>query len=563
VDHTVDSDPPVDDTRSQPEPAETDASPTLLTETEDPPVSGSGGFSMRGMGRSTVMLTAGSASGQVFTVIRTLFVAYAIGVSASLDAILVAVAIPTVVGLWLSNVVGPVLVSTYQQITHRSGDAAARRFLGAVLTYIGIAAILAMVIVVALAGATVAVSGPGLAPDARRLAVAHVPVLVPTLAFIAMSNLGVAIAQIGKAFGAIAISWALGPVASLVVTIGLWDQLGITAYALGTTVGAGTMLVVLAVAAYRKGLLPRPSLRADRRDVLPFVRHVAPMVGASGVLSLNLVTDRAVATLVSAGATSALTYGQQLVTGPAGALANSWSTVVYPAVVQAGGTGVKNPLGAAMTSALRYTLVVFVPLTVMTAALAPLIVNVAYGRGAFDREAVRTTVTVVAAFAPMLLLTMIQPVLIAAHNVRGRGTLLGITGIANALLNVVLNVAFAAVFGVAGIALSSSVTLAILLAWLTSRIPADEAFRVGDVARPGVRVLAASLLPGVPIALLAWSVGLDVGGVASFALLVGGGLAMAAGYLLASRALGVTEPGIMLEAVLGPLRRRWRRDPST
>lgn len=508
---------------------------------------------MRRLGVSTVLLTAGSATGQVFTLVRTLFVAYAVGVSSSLDAILVAVVIPTVVGLWLSNVVGVVIVPTYMHITEASGDPAARKFLGTVLTYVGLAALAAVLFVTALGEPGVALSGPGLAPDARRFAIVHVPILAPMLAFIALSNMGIGVCQIGKSFGAIALAWASGPLASLLVTIVLWDRLGITAYAWGTTVGAGTALAVLTAAALRKGLLPRPSLRADRRDVGPFVRHVAPMVGASGVLSLNLVSDRAIATLVSTGAASALTYGQQLVTGPAGALSTSWATVVYPAVVEAGGATSRTNLGDAMTSALRYTLVVFVPLAVATAALAPLIVNLFYGRGAFDREAVRTTVTVVAAFAPMLVLMMIQPVFTAAHNVRRRGTLMALMGVFNALLNVVLNLAFARVLGVAGIALSSSATLAIILTVLAWRVPPDEGFRTREVARAGGRVVASALLPGIPTALVAWSIALDASVIVTMLMLVIGGVAVGAGYLLASRALGVPEPsavfGLLREAV--------------
>jgi putative peptidoglycan lipid II flippase len=206
-------------------------------------------------------------------------------------------------------------------------------------------------------------------------------------------------------------------------------------------------------------------------------------------------------------------------------------------------------MGAAMTVAMRYTLAMFVPITVATIALAPLVVSVIYGRGRFDDRAVQTTVTVVAAFAPMILLTMIQPVLTAAHNARRRGTLMAVTGVANAVLNVLLNLAFGSVFGVAGIALSSSVTLALLLAFLIWRVPRDEGFRVRETVDAGGRALAASLIPGVPIGAFVWSLARDVPTSTGVAILVLCSLLGTIAYIMSTRLLGLPEPMIVVGAV--------------
>lgn len=511
---------------------------------------------MRAVGKWTALLAVGVLIGQVFGLLRTLYVADRVGISSSFDAVLVAMVVPAIIGSWLSNATSVAIVPAYIQAVHRIGETEARRFLAAILTYTTLASIVALAGVVAFAGLSVLIAGPGLAPDAKDFAVRSVPILAPTIAFVTLGAMLTAVCQIHRRFLPIAASSAAGPLAGLLVTVMFWDQFGLTAYAAGVTIDGATTLLVLVGAAMRRGLLPRPSLHANVEEAKAFARHVLPMGVGSGVLQLNLISDRAIATLLSAGAASALKYGQQIVTAPAAALSTSWATAIYPSVVSASAPNSETSMGAAMTTSLRYTLAIFIPLAVAAVALAPLGVDVVYGRGAFDSPAVRTTTLVVAAFAPMLVLTMVRPVFTAAHNARRRGTLLALAGILNATLNVVLNVLFGSVLGVAGIALSSSVTLAIVLVFFAWRVRPDEAFRAREVIGVGTRVLAASLVPGIPIGLFAWSTPLNGDFTGHVVMLVACAAAGVIGYVLAARLLGIPEASTILRVLARSVRRR-------
>ena len=292
---------------------------------------------MGALAGSTALLAVGAVIGQAFGLLRSLFMANAIGISSGFDAVLVAVVVPTILGNWLTNGMRVALVPAYMNIVHRSGEREARQFLGGLLTYVSLITVAVVVLVAIFPAPSIAISGPGLPPDARRLALDYVPILAPMLGFLALSNLMIAVCQIGKSYLPVAVAWTLGPLIALVITVVLWDRFGITAFALGTTVNAAVTLIVLTGGAMRRGLLPRPSLRMDRGELKTFARHAFPMVVGSGVLQLNLISDRAIATLLSAGAASALNYGQQIVSQPAAALSNSWATVVYPAVVETSG----------------------------------------------------------------------------------------------------------------------------------------------------------------------------------------------------------------------------------
>jgi peptidoglycan biosynthesis protein MviN/MurJ (putative lipid II flippase) len=115
----------------------------------------------------------------------------------------------------------------------------------------------------------------------------------------------------------------------------------------------------------------------------------------------------------------------------------------------------------------------------------------------------------------------------------------------------------APLIGVAGVALSTSLTLTIVVLFLAWRLAVNEP---GFDARGlGVVVLKSALATAaaaIPIAYLSW------GGLASGALPAGvawiAGLALAgsAVYLVGAAAIGLREPGTVLAAVVGAMRRR-------
>jgi putative peptidoglycan lipid II flippase len=316
----------------------------------------------------------------------------------------------------------------------------------------------------------------------------------------------------------------------------------------------------MVVAAARIGVLPPLALSAPRGDIAGFLRHAGPLAAGSAVLQFNLTADRAIASLVSVGAVSVLKFGQQLVMEPLGSLSSAWTTSLYPSLVRSSVAGTDRSLGALAALAVRHTFAIFVPISFGVAALAPLLVDVVYRRGAFDSKAAAETALVVVAFAPMLALEMIRPILTGAHNARRNGMLLATTAVMNASFNLIFNLAFYRWFGVAGIALSSSITLGItqlFIAWRLGRVEAD--FQPGEVLRLAGRVLLASAVPAVVVAAIAWNVGESLDTPANLAALATLTVLGAIGYLSMARLLGIREPTDVIGRAVGSIRSWMRR----
>lgn len=507
------------------------------------------------------MATAGLI-GQATALTRELIVASRIGATASLDALLVALVLPILISGIIAGSLRTALVPAYIDLAARAGRPAAQQFIGAILTWSTIGAICAALVLAAWPGPSLFIAGPGLTESGRSQAADFLPLVLPILAFAVVNHLLSAVCQIADRFTPIAVTLVLAPATSLAVTVIGWDRFGLSSVAIGLTIGHAISVGGLVLFTGRAGLLPPITLRASRTDTADFVRHAVPLTVGSAVLQFNLVADRAVATLLSVGSVSVLKFGQQLVTEPLGSLATAWTTSLYPALVRTGQGRSDRNLGVAATTALRYGLAVFVPISIGIAALSPLIVGVVYQRGAFDAQAALGTAQVVVGFAPMLTLVMLQPIITGAHNTRRHGTLLGLTAIANALSNIALNLILGRWLGVAGIALSTSITVAALLVFLTFRLARSEPdFDLDAIARVALRATIAGLIPGLLAATFAWSVGPGIGWPGNVAALIGAGAFGLVTYLVIASMLHLAEPMYVVRRSvagfrLGVIRRR-------
>ena len=399
------------------------------------------------VGGTTALLTVAAFGGQIAGLIRELYIAFKVGPSASLDALLVAAVLPVLISGLLTSGIRSALVPAHAQIARDHSTADAQRFVGAIITWTTIVAILLTAVMLAIPGLGIGLAGPGLGPVATAQAISYLPLLLPLIVFGVLSQLFGSVCQIAGRFGPIALSWLIGPFVSLAFAIGAWDRFGLASVAIGMSLGSLTGVVLMSVAAARIGVLPPIALRVRRHDLGDFLRHAGPLTLGGAMLQFNLTADRAIASLLSVGSVSVLKFGQQLATEPLGSLSSAWTTSLYPSLVRSSIAGAERSLGTLAGMALRYTAAIFIPVTFGFAAVAPILVDVVYRRGAFGAAAAGETALVVAAFAPVIALEMIRPILTGAHNARRNGALLAAMAVTNAILNLVLNIVFSRLLG--------------------------------------------------------------------------------------------------------------------
>ena len=498
--------------------------------------------SLRAVGRSALILMAGSLTVQLLSIARELFVAAQVGLSRELDAFLIALVLPLTLSGVLTSGTVTALVPAYLEARSARGLATARRLAGTVIGLVAIGSVIVAIALSVFAATAVGILGPGLSHRSQTDAAAYLRILAPVAFFAAAGGVLTSICQAEERFSALAVASLVGPLVALLALIVLWDSLGLMAYALASLIGPATTCAVLAAYTLRAGIAPVPGLRFRGLELRALARHAGPLTLSGAILQLNVLADRAIASLIAPGAVSALRFGEILVRTPITAIAPAWSAALYPAQVRAAGDRNTSRLGETTGRSIAYAAVAFIPVAALVAALAPLLAEAAYLRGAFTTGDVSVTAAVVAAFAPLILVLMVSPVLVGAHNARRRGVILLVTGSLNVVLNFTLDLALGKWLGVAGIALSSSVTSVLLVLFLAFRLAHAEAdFPIRSLLRTSAHALAAISIPALAVALIARS-GLGHGSATwDLILLVVLGVVALAAYALIATRTGLRE----------------------
>ena len=499
------------------------------------------GLSFRSISRSAAILTGAAAGVQAIGILREVFVAAQVGLSTGYDALLIALVIPTTFAGVLTAGTVVAMVPAYLEVRDARGRPDARRLAGAIAFWVGLGGLAIWLLLEAFGPVTIAIAGPGLDESGREAAVTYLHVVAPLAFVMAVSAILSGVCQAEEHFAAIAASSFAGAAVNLATTLLLWRSLGLGALALANLLGPFTAAAVLVVAALRSSIMPRLAVWTTRDELSAFARHAAPLTLSSAILQFNGVADRAIASLIAPGAVSALRYADVLVRTPIGAISPAWGTALYPSLVRMaheGGSG----LATATSRALRYVLAAFVPIAVLTIAVAPVAVAVGYGRGAFSQTDVARTAEAVAAFAPLIVVMMCYAPFLGALNARRRGGVLLAGGVINACLNLLLDIVLGVTLGSAGIALSTSLTGIVVLAFFSRRLArSEEDFALAPIWRTLVLAVAASLPVALPIALLCWLRVVPDGPVVGLLALFLFGTLGLLGYLLVAIRLGLNE----------------------
>jgi putative peptidoglycan lipid II flippase len=397
---------------------------------------------------------------QIFNFVALIVFARILGATADTDAYFVGLAVPLFTyGLLLAALrtgAIPALTEAAAEGEEAFDRAASQLVSGVLLASVAVSAVVTLI---AFAFAPVVLGG-----NAHFIALAR-------RTMVELSPLGVAGAVTGalgavlavrRRFVAAVAVMALEPILKTIAVASLGHRIGIHAMVLGNVVGSCATALILIALAVRAGVRIRPAspLRS------PFVRSVlvlsTPLLIGGTVLQVNPVVDRAMATGLGAGKVTALELGFRLVpTAMFAAVLIGPVTATWAARVQQGGWPA---LQASIDRAIGAIITVLPTIVVAGLLLRHQLVAVLYAGGAYPERALRDSSAVFGMLLLGLPAQVLSVVFATLFSVQ-KNTLVPMKiACANVLLNVVLNLAFRPVFGVAGIALSTSLTYVILVA---------------------------------------------------------------------------------------------------
>lgn len=476
--------------------------------------------------------------------VRDLAMASLFGAGAEADAFFTAMRLPDLARrLFAEGALATAFVPRFAAIMVEGGRAAAFDFAGRVLTGLLVASAALILVAEPLMPWLVALIAPGVSGAAADLVVDFARLTFPyVLPVSVVALLGGVLNGLGRVA-----AFAAAPILfNLTLLAALWGG-GASGGASGFTLAAAVpvaglvQMVWMFLALRLAGGRLRPIAVTIHPRLDPEVRALFARVGpgalATGAGQINLTVDVVLASLLPAGAVSALSYADRLAQLPLGIVGLSVGMAVLPrlsaisaadrAARDRGAAEEPEDSGVTFRQGVLAALALILPAAVGLGVAAGPIVDALFLRGAFDAEDAAATSGVLAAYAAGLpAAALIKPVN-AAYFARGDTVTPMRAALVVAAVNVALSLTLLPALGVVGIALATSVAawLNLPLLPLLPRLGRGSGAipSLAGLGRPVAALGVATLLMGIATHAL---IGVAPRGVFGLALIVAGAVAV-------------------------------------
>ena len=289
---------------------------------------------------------------------------------------------------------------------------------------------------------------------------------------IAGTNLLAAAAEAHRRFfwaGVQGVPFNLIMIASAVL---LGPRYGVTALAVGFVVGSAARLVCQLVPLRALRLRLRPSLDVKDPGFRAIARLVPPLLLGSALGNVNTLVDRAVASTIADGTISALAYAWRLIGIGETLLVASLLTALYPAFGVAAAVQNRDEMRRLVGRGLATVATVLFPVCAILLVCAGPMVALVFEHGSFGPSDTSRTATAVLWYAPALVALGWREVVVHASYAVGDSRRPVFVALVAMAVNVAGDLTFGPIFGIAGLAASTSLSLvfaAVANTWLLGR----------------------------------------------------------------------------------------------
>lgn len=431
--------------------------------------------------RSTALIAFLTIGVKVVSLLKDLVVAQRFGVSAELDAFLIAFVLPSFAINVIAGSFQASFVPTYIEVREKQGDTVAQELFSAVLWR----ALLLLAAVAVLMGLfsrpLLSLVASGFDEATLALCERLYWLLLPSILINGLVVIWGATLNSFSKFALAAIAPSVVPAVTIALLLVAPAEWGVHVLAYGLLVGFGMQVLLLGWALHKRGIrigihrgVPSPALNQVFQQYLP-------MIAGSLLMSGTTLVDQAMATPLGQGSVSALNYGIKL------------SSLILQTGALAVGTAVL-PYFSRMIAhedwrGVRSTLRAYLGLTLLTSAFMSLflilfstpLVRLLFERGAFTAEDTALVSQIQAFYALQIPFYIGGIIMVRLISAMKANYLLTLATIMNFALNVVLNYLFIGLLGVAGIALSTSFVylasftfVSVAVTWRLRRIAASQ-----------------------------------------------------------------------------------------
>lgn len=392
---------------------------------------------------------------------KELVVAQWFGRSDALDAFLIAYLLPSFVMNLLTGALASALIPVLVETRHKQDREATGRLVSNV-AFLSLISLTAIALLLALlAPYYLSWLGSNFSPEKLRLTRQLLYTLLPWIVLSGIAAMASSFLNSEERFALPAVIPVLTPLVTILVIVLVARRVGPFSLAVGAASGSLLEAALLVYFLRAHGTLFSFRWTGVDENLRSVLRQYVPMLAGAFLMGSTTVVDQAMAAMLPGGSVAALNYANKIVNIAVTTAAPALSTAVLPyfskMVAASDWQGCRHTLK-------RYSLLVTgatVPFTVLLISMSRPLVRLIYQRGAFTAADTALVSSVQICYSIQIPFFVWGMLFVRFLSSIRRNDLLMYGSAINLVVDVVLNVILMRFWGVAGIALSTSVVFVV------------------------------------------------------------------------------------------------------
>ena len=378
------------------------------------------------------------------------------GAGEAMDAYFATLALPVLITNLVVNALQSSTIPVFIRMRAEGRDREASEVLSTMLNFVLLLTGLFTAVTLLFPRLAVEAMAPGVSAATINIGVQLTPWIFPILLFNTVIGFLTGIANATRRFGVPSFSAMLVPVGIFIGTVFLGGLFGVTALAMGLM--GGTVLQFLLMLLFTRNLQMRyrPFLYLRHPEVLTTVGQFWPMLIGASIGQANPVVDQIVASLLGSGSISTLNYALKVSSIPISVIIIANSQAIYPFLSSQAAARDYKSLKATLGLFIWLVGGIVLAISLVFIVFSGLIVNILFRHGAFTARDAHVTSLAVIGFSVGLLPVTIEYMLTRTYNALQRNRTLLLIAVFTLFMNAALDIIFANIFGLPGIALGTS-----------------------------------------------------------------------------------------------------------
>ena len=435
---------------------------------------------------------------KLFGLFRDVALANYFGTSSISDAYIIAFSVPSLLFYFLIHALTTAYIPIYNQIYVKNGRDFAIRYSNNVVS---ISLLFSLIIVLCLMlwpEFIIKIFAAGFDEETIAITSKFIRIASPSLFFMVFSSAGGSFLNINKNY---LIPGAIGIPRNIILILSIYFAyvFSIDFLGFGILLAFFSEFLLIIPFLYSYSYRPRFIFDINDKNIKETMYLVAPLFLGLGITQINKVVDKSIASSITEGGISALSYASVINNAIQELIVTSAITILFAECARWVAEKRDDEIRKKVNSIFEIILVLLIPLSFAVYTNSDLIVRIIFARGVFDHNSILLTQECLRFYTIGLVFIALRDTLIKVFYAYKETKITTRVSIFSIILNIILNFILSSYIGLSGLALATSISIIInflLLYYLLQK-------RMGDFGLLNIGKLAIKMIVfSVPMVIL-------------------------------------------------------------